>query len=112
MRERVDQGKLSAADFEEATFSVSSVGNIAGTYFVPTILRPQVAIMAIGKSRKTAKYVEDSTNSDGYKFIPADTINISISADHRILDGATVARFAARMKQLIENPNLMLISMS
>ena len=40
MRERVDQGKLVAADFEEGTFSISSVGNIGGTYFVPTILRP------------------------------------------------------------------------
>ena len=123
MRERSDQGKLTAADFEGATFSISSVGNIGGTYFVPTILRPQVAIMAIGKARKIAKYVEDSTKEDGYKFIPADTvsapelsstlqINISISADHRILDGATVARFSARMKELIENPNVMLISMS
>ena len=112
LRERVDQGKLVAADFEEATFSISSVGNLGGTYFVPTILRPQVAIMAIGKARKHAKYVEDETHPDGYKFEPADLINISISADHRILDGATVAKFSARMKELIENPNLMLISMS
>jgi pyruvate dehydrogenase E2 component (dihydrolipoamide acetyltransferase) len=59
-----------------------------------------------------AKYVEDSSLEDGYKFVPSDMINISISADHRILDGATVGRFAARMKELIENPNLMLISMS
>lgn len=112
LRERVDQGRLVAADFEEATFSISSVGNIGGTYFVPTILRPQVAIMAIGKARKTAKYMEDSTLAEGYRFVPADTINISISADHRILDGATVARFAAKMKELLETPNLMLISMS
>jgi 2-oxoisovalerate dehydrogenase E2 component (dihydrolipoyl transacylase) len=40
IRERVDQGKLVASDFEEATFSISSVGNIGGTYMVPTILRP------------------------------------------------------------------------
>lgn len=79
---------------------------------MPTILRPQVAIMAIGKSRKQAKYVEDPALADGYKFVPADMVNISISADHRILDGATVARFAAKMKELVENPNLMLISMS
>ena len=75
MRERSDQGKLTAADFESATFSISSVGNIGGTYFVPTILRPQVAIMAIGKARKIAKYVEDSTKEDGYKFIPVDTVS-------------------------------------
>lgn len=112
LRERVDSGKLSAADFEDATFSISSVGNIGGTYFVPTILRPQVAIMAIGKGRKHAKYVEDPAAPEGYRFEPADIINISISADHRILDGATVAKFAGKLKELIENPNLMLISMS
>jgi pyruvate/2-oxoglutarate dehydrogenase complex dihydrolipoamide acyltransferase (E2) component len=75
LRDRVDQGKLTAADFEEATFSISSVGNIGGTYFVPTILRPQVAIMAIGRARKIAKYVEDDTQPDGFKFIPADTVS-------------------------------------
>lgn len=75
MRDRSEQGKLTASDFEDATFSISSVGNIGGTYFVPTILRPQVAIMAIGKARKIAKYVEDSTHQDGYKFVPADTVS-------------------------------------
>ena len=76
LRERTEQGKLTAADFEEATFSISSVGNIGGTYFVPTILRPQVAIMAIGKSRKIAKYQEDSSTLEGYKFIPADQVRL------------------------------------
>ena len=112
LRERADLGKLTIKDFTDGTFSISSVGNLGGTYFVPTILRPQVSIIAIGRARKIAKYVEDPTAAEGYKFIPADTINISISADHRILDGATVAKFSSRMKMLIENPNMMLISMS
>lgn len=68
--------------------------------------------MAIGKARKVAKYVENNNTLEGYKFVPAEQINISISADHRILDGATVAKFAAKMKGFIENPNLMLINMS
>ena len=68
--------------------------------------------MAIGRARKIAKYIEDPTAAEGYRFIPSDSINISISADHRILDGATVAKFASRMKMLVENPNMMLISMS
>ena len=103
---------MTAQDFENGTFSVSSVGNIGGTYMVPTILRPQAAIMAIGRARKVAKYVEDKSKPEGYKFIPSENINISISADHRVLDGATVAKFAARMKNFLENPNLMLINMS
>jgi 2-oxoisovalerate dehydrogenase E2 component (dihydrolipoyl transacylase) len=97
---------LTASDFADSTFSVSSVGNIGGRYFVPTILRPQAAIIAIGKAHTYAKYVEDKD-----AFVPAEAINFSISADHRILDGATVAKFATRMKQLIENPNLMLLNM-
>lgn len=73
---------------------------------MPTILRPQAAIIAIGKSHTIARYVEDSDS-----FEPAEVINFSISADHRVLDGATVAKFATKMKHLIENPNLMLLNM-
>jgi hypothetical protein len=47
---------------------------LGGTYFVPTILRPQVSIMAIGRARKIAKYVEDPSTKEGYRFIPADTV--------------------------------------
>lgn len=104
--EKAAKGGLTSADFADSTFSVSSVGNIGGRYFVPTILRPQVAIIAIGKSHTIAKWHE----TQGV-FLPAEAINFSISADHRILDGATVAKFSQRMKQLIENPNLMLLSM-
>jgi pyruvate dehydrogenase E2 component (dihydrolipoamide acetyltransferase) len=48
---------------------------------------------------------------EGYRWEPADLIAISISADHRVIDGATCARFAAKMKLLIEHPNLMLLNM-
>ena len=51
---------------------MSSVGNIGGRYFVPTVLRPQAAIIAIGKAKKVGKYVETKENSDGYKFVPID----------------------------------------
>lgn len=104
--EKTGKNQLSAGDFADSTFSVSSVGNIGGRYFVPTILRPQAAIIAIGKAHTYAHWDENQS-----KFVPAEAINFSISADHRILDGATVAKFATRMKQLIENPNLMLLSM-
>ena len=66
-----------------------------------------MAIIAIGKSHTIPQWSE----SEG-QFLPAEAINFSISADHRILDGATVARFSQRMKQLIENPNLMLLNMA
>jgi len=86
---------------------VSSVGNIGGKYFVPTILAPATSIIAIGKARKEPKYVEGKENM----WEPMDCLSYSITADHRIIDGATVARFSQRMKELVENPKLMLISM-
>ena len=72
MKELADKAKnggLTRADFEDGTFSVSSVGNIGGRYFVPTILRPQAAIIAIGQAHKSAKYVEDDS-ADGYRWDP------------------------------------------
>ena len=104
-------GGLVKADFEDGTFSVSSVGNIGGKYFVPTILRPQAAIIAIGQAHRVAKLVDDDASPEGFRIQKADAINFSISADHRVIDGATCARFAAKMKSLIENPNLMLLNM-
>merc|ERR1719464_322427 len=108
LREKANTGGLTRDDYMDGTFSISSVGNIGGTYAVPVVLRPQAAIIAIGKAHKYAKYEEDGA---GYKWSPAEAINFSISADHRIIDGATAARFAAKMKTLIENPNLMLLNM-
>ena len=53
---KVHTNSLKKSDFDEGSFSVSSVGNIGGKYFVPTILSPQAAIIAIGKAYKTPKY--------------------------------------------------------
>lgn len=108
---RAANGGLVKADFDDGTFSVSSVGNIGGKYFVPTILRPQAAIIAIGRASRVAHLVDDDKAPDGYRIEKADEIGFSISSDHRVIDGATCARFAARMKDLIENPNLMMLSM-
>jgi len=105
--EKVKRGALTQADFEDGTFSVSSVGNIGGKYFVPTILRPQTCIIAIGKANKVPKYTGDGA---AHAWEPIDSISFSMSADHRIIDGATVARFSQTMKNYLENPNLMLIS--
>jgi len=100
---------LTHADFQGGSFSVSSVGNIGGKYFVPTILRPHAAIIAIGKAHKAPKYVEGLDND--YKWEPMDRITFSITADHRIVDGATCLTFCGKFKDFIENPNMMMINM-
>lgn len=111
-QDKAKESKFVASDFANGTFSISSVGNIGGKYFVPTILPPQGSIIALGKAYKKAEYVEDESKPEGYRWDPIDTINFSISADHRVIDGATIARFSQRMKHLVENPNLMLLNMS
>ena len=111
LTERAKNGGLTKSDFDDGTFSVSSVGNIGGRYFVPTILRPQAAIIAIGQAHRVAKLIDDEGSDSGYSVQKADCINFSISADHRVIDGATCARFGQRFKQLIENPNLMMLNM-
>ena len=80
MAEKAKSGGLVKSDFEDATFSVSSVGNIGGRYFVPTILRPQAAIIAIGQAHKTAKYVEDLDTKDGYRWEPQDSVSNKASS--------------------------------
>lgn len=105
---RSKEGGLTSEDYADSTFAVSSVGNIGGKYFVPTILRPAACIIAIGKSETKPKYTGDG--QDDHKWEPIESVSFSITADHRVIDGATVARFSQKMKSYIENPNLMLIS--
>ena len=106
--ERAKNMKLTVDDYADGTFSVSSVGNIGGKYFVPTILRPQGSIIAIGKAIKAPKYIE---GEEDWKWEPMDQISYSITCDHRVIDGATCARFSELMKSYIENPNLMLLTL-
>lgn len=110
LREKASTGKLVKEDYQDATFSISSVGNLGGTYFVPTILRPQGAIIAIGKATKKPKYM--GLTDKGHQWEPIDAINFSFSCDHRIIDGATCARFSEDIRKLIENPQNMLLNMN
>lgn len=91
-------GKLTTQDLTGGTFSLSNIGSIGGTYASPVILPPEVAIGALGKLRVLPRY-----NSKGEVY-PAHTMNISWSADHRLLDGATVARFSNLWKGYLEDP--------
>merc|ERR1711909_32988 len=81
-------GKLSTQDLSGGTFSLSNIGSIGGTYAKPVIFPPQVAIGAIGKVQALPRF-------DKYdNVIKAHIVKFSWSADHRVLDGATVARFS------------------
>jgi pyruvate dehydrogenase E2 component (dihydrolipoamide acetyltransferase) len=80
------EGKLGPADMQGGCFSISSLGGIGGTYFTPIINAPEVAIL--GVCRSTTRPVWD-----GKQFIPRLILPLSLSYDHRVIDGAAAARF-------------------
>ncbi len=88
------EGKLSPADMQGGTFSISSLGGIGGTYFTPIINAPEVAIL--GVCRSTTKPLWD-----GKAFAPRLILPLSLSWDHRVVDGAGAARFNAYLASLL-----------
>jgi len=79
-------GKLAPADMQGASFTISSLGGLGGTYFTPIINAPEVAIMGVCKSSMKPVW-------DGKAFVPRLILPLSLSWDHRVIDGASAARF-------------------
>ena len=86
--------KLGAADMQGGCMSISSLGGIGGTHFTPIINAPEVAIL--GLSRSAMKPVWD-----GQQFVPRLMLPLSLSYDHRVIDGASAARFNAYLGQVL-----------
>lgn len=95
---------LSVHDLTGGTITISNIGIIGGTYVRPMINPPEVTIVGLGRFRKRPVY------DDNDEIVPAFTCNASWSADHRVIDGATLARFAEKWKHLIENPLKLLLN--
>lgn len=104
LQERGAKGALLPEDFANGTFSLSNIGIIGGTYTHPCIMAPQVAIGAIGKTKVLPRF--DASGA----VVPAHIMNVSWSADHRVIDGVTMASFSNAWKALLENPQLFLLS--
>jgi len=99
------QGKLEKKHLEGGTFTLSNVGAIGGTYASPVLFLPQVAIGALGKIQTLPRF------DDAGQVYAAHIIPVSWSADHRVIDGATMARFSNLMKNYVEQPSAMLLAM-
>lgn len=97
--ERARNGKLTPEDFQNGTFSLSNIGVVGGTYTKPVIVPPQVAIGAIGTTHVVPRFVGDTD-----KIERAHLIYVSWSADHRVIDGVSMANFSNEWKRYIENP--------
>ncbi|XP_020855505.1 lipoamide acyltransferase component of branched-chain alpha-keto acid dehydrogenase complex, mitochondrial isoform X3 [Phascolarctos cinereus] len=96
---------LGTADVTGGTFTLSNIGSIGGTYAKPLILPLEVAIGALGAIKTVPRFNEKD------EVIKTQIMNVSWSADHRIIDGATVARFSNLWKSYLENPASMLLEL-
>jgi pyruvate dehydrogenase E2 component (dihydrolipoamide acetyltransferase) len=94
LAKKARDGKLGPADMSGACFTISSLGGIGGRYFTPIINAPEVAIMGVCKSQIEPKW-------DGKAFVPKLMLPLSLSWDHRVIDGAAAARFNAYFGQVL-----------
>ncbi len=94
LRDKGKIGKFSKHDLENGTICLSNVGTIGGVSACPLLLAPQVCIVAIGRALEKPHY------SKG-KLEKTSSIQVTFGCDHRVLDGATVARFSSAWKKLL-----------
>jgi pyruvate dehydrogenase E2 component (dihydrolipoamide acetyltransferase) len=88
------EGKLKPDQMQGASFTISSLGGIGGTYFSPIINAPEVAILGVSKAAMKPVW-------DGKQFVPRLICPLSLTADHRVIDGASATRFTAYIAQLL-----------
>jgi pyruvate dehydrogenase E2 component (dihydrolipoamide acetyltransferase) len=93
---RARDGKLGLGDMQGACFTISSLGGIGGTAFTPIVNAPEVAILGVVRARMAPVW-------DGTAFVPRLMLPLSLSYDHRVIDGALAARFARHLCQLLED---------
>ncbi len=94
LAKKARDGKLGAADMQGGCMSISSLGGIGGTHFTPIINAPEVAILGLSKGQMKPVW-------DGKQFVPRLTLPLSLSYDHRVIDGASAARFNAYLGQVL-----------
>lgn len=98
LAEKAREGKLSAEEMKGGNFTISNLGGIGGTNFTPIVYHPQVAILGVSRAKKQPVYIEDDT------FEPRDILPLSLSYDHRMIDGAEGVRFLHWISRALEDP--------
>jgi pyruvate dehydrogenase E2 component (dihydrolipoamide acetyltransferase) len=96
------EGKLSPAEMQGASFTVSSLGGIGGTAFTPIVNAPEVAILGVVRSKMAPVW-------DGKAFQPRLMLPLCLSYDHRVIDGAAAARFMRHLSGVIEDMRRVLL---
>jgi len=100
--EKARNKKLMPQDMQGACFSISSLGGIGGTAFTPIVNWPEVAILGVSRSQMKPVY-------DGKEFIPRLMLPLSLSYDHRVIDGAEAARFSRYFSELLADKTLLVL---
>jgi pyruvate dehydrogenase E2 component (dihydrolipoamide acetyltransferase) len=96
LAKKAREGKLSPAEMSGATFTISSLGGIGGRYFTPIINAPEVAILGVCRSTMEPVW-------NGKEFEPRLMLPLSLTWDHRVIDGAAAARFNAHLGQILSD---------
>ena len=102
LAKKARDGKLGPAEMSGGCFSISSLGGIGGTGFTPIVNAPEVAILGVSKSAMKPVW-------DGKQFAPRLILPLSLSYDHRVIDGASAARFTATLAQLLADMRRVLL---
>lgn len=103
MAESARSGSFGIEDLRGGTFTISNLGAIGGTYSTPIINPPEVAILLVGRSRTMPQYIKDHLQ-------PRLMMPLSLTYDHRIVDGAAAARFLNDVKSYLSNPGRLLLA--
>lgn len=101
LSEKARDGKLAAADMQGGNFTVSSLGSIGGTFFTPIINAPEVAILGVSRHKMQPVW------QDG-EFVPKLMLPLSLSYDHRVIDGAAAVRFTRYLAELLADTDRLL----
>lgn len=102
LAKKARDGKLGPAEMSGACFTISSLGGIGGTYFSPIVNAPEVAILGVNKSAMKPVW-------NGKEFVPRLILPMSLSADHRVIDGALATRFNVYVAQLLADMRRVLL---
>lgn len=101
-------GRLGINDLAGGTMTVSNIGSIGGTYTAPVVVEGQLAILGIGKVRRVPAFAGGS-GAGALEVVEKRVVNFSWSADHRVVDGATMARAGEMVRGFVERPERMLL---
>ncbi len=96
LSKKARDGKLGSGDMQGATFTISSLGGIGGTGFTPLVNAPEVAILGVVRSKMAPVW-------NGSEFKPRLMLPLSVSYDHRVIDGALAARFTRHLAHVLED---------